>query len=1502
MTEDVASALTGISFADVDAASGTVTATLSVGSGSLSATSGGNVAVAGSGTASLTLTGSIADINAFIAASGLGFATASNATGDVTLTVAIDDGGNTGNDPGNSGTGSSEADSTTLTLSVSAVNDAPVVTVPASIGVTEDTASALTGISFSDVDAGGGSVTATLSVASGTLAASSGGGVTVGGSSSALTLTGTVANINAFIAGSNLTYTTAVNATADVTLTASIDDGGNSGSGGAKTDSDTTTLQVSAVNDAPGVTLPVSISINEDVSTALTGISFADVDAGSSSITATFSVASGTLSATSAAGVVVAGSGTGSLTLSGSITDINAFIAANALSFQTALNAISDVVLTVNIADNGNTGTGGSLDDTDTLMLLVTAVNDAPVNGVPGAQAVDQDAALIFSSGNGNLISIGDVDAGGGTVRVTLTASNGLITLPGTTGLSFIVGNGSNDGTMVFEGSIANINAALNGLIFSPTPGYNGAAALQITTSDLGLSGSGGTQTDSDSIVITVNSINPEVTSVNVSNPDGGYKVGDVISVTLSFDQAVNVDTTGGIPSLLLETGLTDSAATYVSGSGSDTLTFSYTVQAGDLSADLDYQSTGALALNGATIRSATSDDAILTLPTLGGADSIAGQHGLVIDGVAPSVTSVTVPANGTYVAGQNLDFTVNLSEAVTVDSSGGTPRIAVTLDSGGTIFADYLSGSGSSALVFRLTVASGQLDSTGISLGGGIESNGGSLRDAVGNDASTTLNGVGATSAVLVDAVAPVVASVSVPANAAYNVGDLLSFTLTASEAVLVDTSGGTPRLALDIGGVTRYATYVSGSGTGALLFQYSVQAGDGDADGIALGGSLDLNGGTTRDGAGNDLALALNGVGATSGVVVDTTAPSASGIVRIDANPSNANSLSFSVTFDEGVSGVDASDFSLVLGGSAAGSIASVTQVDAQTYTVLVNGLGGTGSIGLDLNGSGTGIVDAAGNAIGAGLSGESYSIDRNAPTVTSVAVPANGTYVAGQNLDFTVNLSEAVTVDSSGGTPRISVTLDSGGTVYADYLSGSGSSALVFRLTVASGQLDSTGISLGGSIESNGGSLRDAVGNDASTTLNGVGATSAVLVDAVAPVVASVSVPANAAYNAGDLLSFTLTASEAVLVDTSGGTPRLALDIGGVTRYATYVSGSGSAALLFRYSVQAGDTDSNGIALGGALELNGGTLRDAVGNTMALTLNNAGDTAGVRVDTTAPTVTGLLRADANPTSASTLNYTLTFDEDVFGVDASDFSVQAHGTASGVVQSVVQLDARTYRITLGSLTGNGQLGLTLNASGSGISDSAGNNLALGLSGEFYTRNQAQVDPEFLATDGLPPPPPVTPPVLISGGTPPSPVSPLVPSSLFETPGPGNGIPPLGNIFIHNGALAPSFIAQVFASSSDSGGDGSGSGFLGFGGGDAGVFGSSTLSAAFGKEVPQESMSLSTFGNKQQRGGEQDGLRGIFSAPTLGQQLHELQGEEQARVRDLAWALGQIGATEAGA
>ena len=171
----------------------------------------------------------------------------------------------------------------------------------------------------------------------------------------------------------------------------------------------------------------------------------------------------------------------------------------------------------------------------------------------------------------------------------------------------------------------------------------------------------------------------------------------------------------------------------------------------------------------------------------------------------------------------------------MTVNTASGTPRLSLTIG-GSVVYASYISGSGTSALTFRYTLQAGDLDADGISVGA-LEANGGTLQDGAGNDLDTTLNSVGSTSSVLVDAVAPTVSSVSVPSNDLYVAGENLDFTVNTSENVTVNTAGGTPRIPLTVGSTTRYASYLSGSGTSALAFRYTVQSGDEDADGVEIG-----------------------------------------------------------------------------------------------------------------------------------------------------------------------------------------------------------------------------------------------------------------------------------------------------------------------------------------------------------------------------------------------------------------------------------------------------------------------------------------------------------------------------------------------------------------------------------------------------------------------------------------------------------------------------------------
>ncbi len=140
---------------------------------------------------------------------------------------------------------------------------------------------------------------------------------------------------------------------------------------------------------------------------------------------------------------------------------------------------------------------------TDTASLVISAINDAPENSLPATQIVMVGLAKTFNAANGNLISISDIDANSGSLQVTLNATKGVVSLSGVTGLSFTEGDGTADITMTFSGTIAEINAALDGLSFTGTA--NGAGSLQIVTNDLGNTGIDGAKSDDDTVAININ-------------------------------------------------------------------------------------------------------------------------------------------------------------------------------------------------------------------------------------------------------------------------------------------------------------------------------------------------------------------------------------------------------------------------------------------------------------------------------------------------------------------------------------------------------------------------------------------------------------------------------------------------------------------------------------------------------------------------------------------------------------------------------------------------------------------------------------------------------------------------------------------------------------------------------------------------------------------------------------------------------------------------------------
>ncbi len=227
----------------------------------------------------------------------------------------------------------------------------------------------------------------------------------------------------------------------------------------------------------------------------------------------------------------------------------------------------------------------------------------------------------------------------------------------------------------------------------------------------------------------------PTILSLTSTANDGTYKLGDIIIVTVAFTEAVTVT---GTPQLTMETGSTDAVAVYTSGSGNDTLIFTYIVAACDTSSDLDYSSTTSLALNTGTIVDADSTSAYLTLPTMGAANSLGASKDLVIDGVLPTVSTVTsTTADGTYTMGDSIEITIIFNEAVIVT---GIPIL--TLETGVTDqLIDYSSGSGGTTLTFIYTVDS---DDNAIDLDygstGAIVLNNATIKDVAGNAATLTL------------------------------------------------------------------------------------------------------------------------------------------------------------------------------------------------------------------------------------------------------------------------------------------------------------------------------------------------------------------------------------------------------------------------------------------------------------------------------------------------------------------------------------------------------------------------------------------------------------------------------------------------------------------------------------------------------------------------------------------------------------------------------------------
>ncbi|MDP6401904.1 MAG: FlgD immunoglobulin-like domain containing protein [Candidatus Marinimicrobia bacterium] len=340
----------------------------------------------------------------------------------------------------------------------------------------------------------------------------------------------------------------------------------------------------------------------------------------------------------------------------------------------------------------------------DLIPIEVSFDDNVSVSGIPILilETGINDAEAIYASGSGQSTLIFNYIVENGDIASDLDYA----------GISALTSNG---GSIIDEnGNLANLNL--------PIPG------------------SGASLSASNAIVI--DGIMPTVNMLTSSASNGTYKIGDVLPLTAVFSEIVNVS---GEPQLLLETGTENPAvADYSGGTGTAMLTFSYTVTAGDTTADLDYYGQDALILNSGSIQDSIGNSSDLLLFSPGDANSLSGNKDLVIDGIAPSVDWVSaITPDGIFKETALIELTIQFREPVNV--SDGIPQLALETGPYNT-FAEYFDGTGNKTLTFHYTVSAGDNSSDlDYESADALSLSGSAIRDGAGNEAELLLPAPGA-------------------------------------------------------------------------------------------------------------------------------------------------------------------------------------------------------------------------------------------------------------------------------------------------------------------------------------------------------------------------------------------------------------------------------------------------------------------------------------------------------------------------------------------------------------------------------------------------------------------------------------------------------------------------------------------------------------------------------------------------------------------------------------
>ncbi|MGP1383813.1 MAG: beta strand repeat-containing protein [Thainema sp.] len=565
-----------------------------------------------------------------------------------------------------------------------------------------------------------------------------------------------------------------------------------------------------------------------------------------------------------------------------------------------------------------------------------------------------------------------------------------------------------------------------------------------------------------------------------------------------------------------------------------------------------------------------------------------------------------------------------------------------------------------------------------------------------------------------------------------------------------------------------------VSGSGS-----SYTVTV-----NGISGDGTLGLNL-VDNDSIANGTSVALGGVGISGSgsgsftgqtYTIDNTAPSFTSITRQTPATgfTNADTLVFLATFNEAVQNVDATDFTVT--GTTAG-ITNVNPVSASTYAVTVSGgdlANLNGTVGLNLA-SGQNIQDLVGQALPSGepTTDETYGLENTQlGDIVITEIMQNPGLVSDANGEwFELYNATGSDIDINGWT-----IFDNGADSHV--INNVGSLIIAAGGYLVLGRNASTAINGGVAVDYAYGSAITLANADDEIVLTNragveidrveydggpnfpdpIGASMALLDPALNNNVGSNWVTSNTPFGNGDLgtpgaanvflptISLTTSDSSATEgADTAVFTVSRGTDTVGDLTVLIDLSGDAAAT---DYSFSTG-TVSNGqlsvvIPAGqsslavtvtatddGLVEANE-TLTLDLASDAAYVISGTNNSSGITMvsDDTSPVVTSITRVGTELTNASSVDYTVTFNRAVAGVDATDFTLTTTGITGASVTNVTTSDNITYTVTVNTGTGDGTLRLDLSDDNS-ITDGDTNPLggALTGDGDFITGDSYTID-----------------------------------------------------------------------------------------------------------------------------------------------------------------------------